>query len=106
MKKIISAIKLWLWDIPTAKPPKEQPVRLKATEVEKGYMVITYHGQRVNLHRILEYPIWKTYSRNEKRATANGFKEQERKGLIRFEIIEGKLICLKNKQYGAKTDVK
>ena len=111
--KIIEAIKAfyrwvrhWIWDVPISKPERDKPARVLATEVTKEYMVIQYHGQRVNLHRLLEYPIWKTYSRNEKRATAKGFEKMEKEGKIRFEIIEGVLTCIKNKNYQAMAENK
>jgi hypothetical protein len=97
-------IKFIFWTKPTSKPPKDKLPRVKGEQVFKDYLVVTYHGQRVNLHRTLEYPIWKTYSRNEKRATAKAFEIKEKKGLIRFEEIDGKLICIKNKDYDKLTE--
>jgi len=111
IEKISSAIRLfalwikhWLWEVPTSKPPKEKPIRVKATEVAKEYMVVQYHGQRINLHKN-EYPIWKRLGRKDKRAMAAKFTKQEKGGLIKFMEIEGKLICVKNKDYQAKADI-
>jgi hypothetical protein len=101
MNKLLSTIKHWLWDKPISKPEPEKPIRLKATEVLKEYMVVTYHGQRINLH-ISKYPLWKTADRKTKRAIKDRFAKQERQGLIRWEEIEGKLICIKNKNYNPK----
>ena len=101
MKKIWQWIKLWLWIKPTAKPPKEIPIRLKATEVAHEYMVIQYHGQKINMHRT-EYPMWKLSSRKDKRAMAAKFAKYEKEGLVRFELIEGKQICIRNRNYNPK----
>jgi len=106
MKKLLAFLKLWLWDKPTAKPEREKPARVKATEVAKEYIVITYHGQRINMLKDTEYPVWKAMSRGDKRAMALRTKVAEKKGQIRFEEIEGKLICIENKNYEAKTHVK
>ncbi len=96
-------IKHWLWDKPTSKPPKEQPIRLKASEVAKEYMVVSYHGQRINMHRS-EYPMWKLSSRKDKRAMKNKFEKFEKEGLVRFETIEGFLICIQNLDYQVRAD--
>ncbi len=112
MKQIIDLLKAfgrfirhWLWEKPISKPDPEQPIRLKAIEVAKEFMVVTYHGQRINM-RMVEYPIWKLSSRKDKRAMRDRFEKMEKQGLIRFEEIEGKLIAIKNKDYAAKEDVK
>lgn len=98
IKRFLAWVKFLLWTTPTAEPPKEVPIRLKATEVAKEYMVIQYHGQRINMHRV-QYPIWKASSRTDKRAMAKKFGEMERKGQIIFQEIEGKLVAIKNKNY-------
>ena len=112
MKKLISILKqfgrwlkYWLWEIPTAQPPKEKPVRLKATEVQKEYMVVTYHGQRINM-RVAEYPLWKRMSRTDKRAMAAKYRKLEQEHKVRFEMVDGKLIGIKNRDYGVQKDVK
>ncbi len=98
LKKLLWWIKFLFWDKPTSKPPKEKPIRVKAEEVLKEYMVVHYHEQRINM-RITEYPLWKALPRKDKRAMALRFKVMEKKGHIRFEEINGKLICIKNKDY-------
>jgi len=96
-------IKHWLWDVPTAKLPKEEPAKVKATEVAKEWMVVQYHGQRIPLH-INEYPIWKSLSRYDKRAMAKKCEQQEKSGLIRFEEVEGKMICVRNLDYQKRVE--
>lgn len=99
MKKILQFIKLWLWDKPTAKTPKEPPPKIKAVELAHAYMVIQYHGQRVNMLKT-EYVAWKAMSRKDKRIMAGKFAKYEKEGLVRFEEVDGHLICIKNKDYG------
>ena len=98
MKKILAWIKLYLWDKPT-KVVREPPPRVKAKEIAHAYIVITYRGQRINMLRDTEYPIWKAMSRKDKRAMALRTKVEEAKGKIRFETIDGYLICIQNKNY-------
>lgn len=111
-QKIITAIKkfLWwmkflLWTKPTAKPPKEAPIRVKGEQVFDDYIVIDYHGHMISLRK-WELPIWRMSSRKDKRAMAERFRVLEAKGFLRFEKINGKFICLKNKDYGAKENVR
>jgi len=94
----------WLWQKPISKPVPEKPVRLKATEVFNEYVVINYHGQRINLHRN-EIPLWQRMSRKDKRAMAQKFTRLEKEKKVVFTRINGREICIKNKDYGAKTDV-
>ena len=98
LKNIGIWLKFYLWDVPTSKPECDKPIRLKATETAKEYLVVTYHGQRINM-RQSEYPFWKAMGRKDKRAMKNKFEKYEREGLVRFEEIEGHLICVKNKDY-------
>lgn len=103
IKRLWEIIKFYLWYKPISKPPKEQPLRVKGEQVFDDYMVLTYHKQRINVHKS-EYEIWKLSSRADKRATAERYRVLEKKGYIRFEEINGKLICLKNKNYQELAD--
>jgi hypothetical protein len=103
--KFLQWVKYLFWTKPITKPPKEQPIRVKGEQVFKDYMVLVYHGQKINI-RVSEYEMWKANSRYDKRATAHKFAELEKKGVVRFELIEGKWICLKNKDYEAKAHTK
>jgi len=107
MKKIIGIIAKafqwlyqYLWVLPTTRPVTVEMPRLKASEVAKEYIVVQYHGQRINMHRT-EYPAWKISSRRDKRAMKEKFARQEQEGRIKFVEIEGHLICVKNKDYEA-----
>jgi hypothetical protein len=108
--KILSAIKSFLkwvkhlfWDVPTAKPLKTLPVRTMAVDVAKDYMVITYRGQRINMLKI-QYPVWKTSSRKDKRITMLKVKAMEEKGEIKFQEVNGNLICIRNLNYQARVE--
>ena len=101
IKKILRWIVRWFWQVPTAKPEKEKPARLKATEVMNEYVVIDYHGQKINLH-YNEIGLWNKMSRKDKRAMAAKFKRLVAEGMIVFATINGKQICLKNKKYESK----
>lgn len=101
--KLLKWIKFWLWDKPTSKPPKEKPFILKATEVAKEYMVVTYHGQRISMLKI-SYPAWKLSSRKDKRITRDRFEKQEKQGLIKFVEVEGNVICVRNLDYDKRAE--
>jgi len=75
-----------------------------ATDVAKNYIVITYHKQRINLTRAIEYPAWKASSRKDKRITMLRFKNLEEDGLIKFVEVEGQLICVQNRDYQRRAD--
>lgn len=91
-------IKLWLWTTPTAKPPKQEPIRTMAVDVAKDYMVLQYHGQRINMLKTA-YPIWVKSSRADKRSTMQKFAKLEKEGHIKFVEIDGSLICVANREY-------
>jgi hypothetical protein len=94
IKKIISWIKYWLWTKPVSKP--DPP---KLIDVQKDYVVIKYHGQNINLH-VNEIPLWNKLGRKDRRGMARRFEEMEKNGRIRFERINRRMICIKNKDYG------
>jgi hypothetical protein len=102
MKKLLlniwSWVVLWLWQKSTEKPERTPPIKIKAVEVAHAYMVLQYHGQRINILKT-EYAFWKAMGRKDKRAMAKRFEVQEKKGLIKFVEVEGNLICVKNRNY-------
>jgi hypothetical protein len=95
--KFLKWVKYLFWTKPTAKP--EPP---KATDVIQNWIIVDYHGQKINLHKN-ELKLWEGLSRADKRAMALRFKTMEKKGEIRFEVINGKEICIRNKDYANKT---
>jgi len=110
MKQIIQAIKrFWKWVVfllwykPTSEPSPEEQYKLRASEVAKEYLVLTYHGQRINMLRTA-YPIWVRSSRKDKRATMQKFRKQETDGLIKFVEVEGHLICVRNLDYEKRAE--
>lgn len=92
-------IRHWVWIKPVSKP---EP--LKLTEVIDNWIVIKYHDQNICLHKN-EIPLWNSLGRKDRRAMALRFKIMEKKRQIRFEIINGKTIVIKNKDYGVKKNV-
>lgn len=102
IKRFGEWIKLYFWTKPTSKPVKTLPLRTMATDVAKDYIVITYHKQRINLTRAIEYPAWKLSSRKDKRITMLRFQKFERDGLVKFVEVEGNLICVQNHDYDAR----
>lgn len=103
MKQILKKIKYFFWDKPTAKPEPEKPIRVMGEQVFNDYVVIEYNGQKINL-RINQLQLWNAMNRKDKRGMAKRFEIQEKKGLIRFELINGKWICVKNKNYEKRKD--
>ena len=64
-------------------------------------MIISYHGQKINLHRT-EYPAWKMSSRKDKRIRKEKFAKLEREEAIRFMEIEGNMVCVRNLDFEAR----
>lgn len=103
IKRLWEWIKLWMWTKPTSKPVKTLPLRTMATDVVKDYVIVMYHGQKINLHQT-EVPMWNMSSRKDKRITSDKFASLEKKGLIRFESINGKEVCIRNMDYGRRAE--
>jgi len=99
LKKLWQWLRYWLWKHPISKP---EP--LKVTEVIKHWTIIYYHGQKINLHKN-ELAYWYGLSRKDKRAMALRFEVMEKKGLVKFIEINGKLTCVRNKDYEQKINV-
>lgn len=104
LKKLLEWIKFYLWTRPTSKPEKTLPLRTMAVDVAKNYIVIKYHGQRINLTRAIEYPAWKLSSRKDKRITMLRFQKFEKDGLVKFIEVDGQLICVQNLDYQRRAD--
>jgi len=97
IRHILSFFKRWFWVKPTA---KDRP--LKATEVIKNYWVcVKYRDQWINLRKS-EVPAWNKMGRKDRRAMAQRFAVMERKGKIKFVEIDGKMTCIKNKDYESR----
>lgn len=97
-------VKHWLWEHPISKPTPEAPIKVKASEVSKEYVVIEYHGQRINLHIATELPIWNVSSRKDKRITKDKFAKYEREGTVKFMEIEGHMVCVRNLDFQRRAD--
>lgn len=81
-------------------PDPEEPM---LTDVENLYEVIEYGGQRINLHKYVEKPKFERMNRDQKRKLKEHWRRMERKGQIKFIEVNGKYICIKNKDYEART---
>jgi len=100
LQRIKKWLRYWLWRRPVSKP---EP--LKATEVIDNWVIIDFHGQKINLHKN-ELKIWFASKRKDKRAMALRFKIMEKKGQIKFVEINGKLTCVYNRDYDKRAEKK
>ena len=91
---MIKKARYWLYNLFKRKP-------LMATDVTDEWQIVIYHHQKINLRKS-ELAAWAAMSRFDKRAMADRFKNLEKKGLIKFVTINKKLVCVKNKDYGAE----
>jgi hypothetical protein len=96
IRQLLAFLKNLFWTQPTAKP---EP--FKATEVIHLYDCIKYKGQWINLKKE-EIPLFEAMARSDKRAMAMRFKKQVEKGHLQFIEIDGKMTCVKRKNYGIK----
>ena len=103
LKRFGRWVKHWFYDVPVSEPTPEEKYKLRMTDVAKEYMVITYHGQRINMHKT-EYPMWKLSSRKDKRAMKLRFEKYEKEGLVRFIDVEGKAICVRDLDYEKRAE--
>lgn len=92
IRQFFQWVKKWFWTRPVSEP------RPKATEVLHNYLCIKYHDQWINLRKN-EIPAWNNMGRKDKRAMALRFRQMEKKGKIKFTEINGKMTCIKNKDY-------
>ena len=97
IRQLINWLKKWLWTEPTA---KDKPI--KATQVLHNYVCVKYHDQWINLRKGAEVEAWNRMGRHDRRGMANRFKAMEKKGKIRFEKVNGRMTCIKNKDYEGK----
>ena len=98
IRQFFSFLKKWFWTKPTDKPDP-----IKATQVLHNYTCIKYKGQWVNL-KIEEVAMFNALARSDKRAMARRFEVLQGKGKIAFKKIDGKMICLKNKDYEQRAE--
>jgi hypothetical protein len=97
IKRILRTLRELLWTGPVTRP-----LEPKATEVAHLFTCIKYSNQWVNLRIKDELPAWEQMGRKQKRAMANRFKQQEKKGKIRFVEIDGQVTCVKNLDYESR----
>lgn len=85
--------------------PTDEPEPFKATEVKHLYTCIKYKGQWINLKKT-EVAAFEAMARSDKRAMAQRFAVLVKKGKIKFIEIDGEMICVKNKDYGSKENIR
>lgn len=98
VRQLLAFLKNIFWTRPT-----EKPEPFKAKEVLHLYTCIKYKGQWVNLKNE-EIPLFEAMARSDKRAMALRFKQQVKKGHLKFVDIDGQITCIKNKDYESKAD--
>ena len=96
IRQLLSWIKKIFWTRPTDKP---EP--FKATEVIHIYTCIKYNDQWIHLKKT-EVEAFHAMARSDKRAMAMKFKQQVKKGHIKFVEINGEMCCIKNKNYESR----
>lgn len=94
IRAFLSFLTKTFWSKPTS---EEEP--LKATDVSHHFECVNYKGQWINMHKD-QLPLWAKASRKKKRETALKAAKDVKQGRIRFELINGKMTCIKNKDYG------
>ena len=98
IRQFLAWLKNLFWIIPTSKP-----ARLKATDVINQYVCVKYHDQWINIKKS-EVELWNKLGRHDRRGMALRFKTMERKGILKFEEINGKMTAIYNKDYEGKAD--
>ena len=93
IRQFLTWLKKWFWTEPTA---KDKPI--KATQVLHNYVCVKYKDQWINIRKS-EVEAWNRMSRKDRRGMAQRFRVMEKKGKIRFEEVNGKMTCIKNKDY-------
>lgn len=94
IRHILKWIKKWFWTKPVSKP--EPP---KATDVIKKYLCFKYVNQWINLRIPDEVIMWNKMTRHDRRGMAQKFHTMEKKGYIKFVEINGRMTCIKSKDY-------
>ena len=91
VRQLLAFIIKWFWNKPTDKAPP-----LKATDVINQYTCIKYKNQWINLKKH-EVAMFNAMSRIDKRAMADKFKIQQKKGNIEFKEINGQMTFVKKR---------
>ena len=95
IRKLLKKAKYLLYDLPIG-----DPKTIHASDVVDEWVIVVYHHQKINLRKS-ELPKFAAMSRADKRAMADAFRTREKKGLIKFIEIKGKVVCVSNKDYNA-----
>ncbi len=91
--------RIWKWiALQFWKKPVAEPAPPKATEVIGQYTCIKYNNTWIALRKT-ELAAWNSLSRKRKREMAQTFRQREKKGEIKFVEINGRMACVKNRNY-------
>ena len=101
IKKIIS----WIKVRSNLEKPLTPPPQPKAVDVVDQYIVTKYHNQNICLRKT-EIQAWNRMDRKNRRAMARKFEMMEKRGEIRFEKINGRMVAIKNKDYEAMANTR
>lgn len=99
IRQVLAYLKNLFWTKPT-----EKPEPFKATEVLHLYTCIKYKDQWINLEKT-QVKAFHAMARSDKRAMALKFKQQVKKGHLKFVEVDGQMTCIKNKDYERKADI-
>ena len=80
---------------------KAEPTPIKAKDVVINWIVIKYHDQNICIRKS-EIVMWNKLGREDRRAMAQRTKIMVKKGLIKFQEIEGKTVAIWTKDYEAR----
>jgi hypothetical protein len=94
LEKFLSYLRDLFWTRPTT-----QPLEPKATDVVDLFTCIKYKDQWIEL-RNTELNSFRDLPRKDKRGMAQATAKLVKKGKLRFVEIDGKMTCVKNKDYG------
>lgn len=90
---------------PVSETPLPKPEVPMVPDVINEYVVIVYEGQKINLHKS-KLAQFNAFNRKRKREIKREWAIDERKGKIKFVEHEGKMICVKNRNYDERLERK
>jgi len=88
------------------KSPLPEPKTPMLADVANEYEVIVWCGQRINLHKIREKPLFERMNHKQNREVKKNWERMERKGRVKFIEVNGKEICVLNRNYNERSNRK
>ncbi len=102
VRQIRLFLKKWFWNKPTEETPqKKTDTEIKAKEVMHAWTCVKYNDQDIALRKS-EIPSWNNASRKRKRQIAHDTAMAVKKGRLKFIEIDGKMTCVKNRDYATR----